>query len=785
LLVERGTVGDTSTSSIPNRGRGRALGAVAVVAVGVVGAYASVTGAQSATDPILLDVVSVDAAGAAQLVPDTVVPAISDTGAVVAYEAVVPADPTAASGSIDSRIWIRDRVGATSRPVAETSSANPGISGNGCVVAYTVVGADSVTLTVVDRCATPIDDPLPIGTVVDTVPIDVDLDAVADADADASGGPDPDADVDPDPDPSAGTDPDPPAETDPDADAGLRAAAPALSFDGSTIVWSTGTDVRRYARPGAGGPHARSHIFDAVADGAPDIATGAQLDVSADGSVAVFVAGPGTTPFAPTPANVYLWNAATPQLEPTLISASAFGDPGASDSTSPTISADGSFVVFESSAIDLSAVGTAEVTTPFVVGVDLIAETGQILVDDASRPSVSADGNHVVFERSGAVRVLSSDVDDTVDQGIDELAAVHPTGGVAISQFGRWIVFGGAEDLVEPSTDTPAAASVVWAADRKSSSTEVVDTTTTTTTTTTSAPSTSTTTTSTPPTTTSSTPSDTTTTAPDTGTATTAPSTTLAPTVTTPRFPTRTDRFPSIGFPRTTRPTVRSSSLGNGSGSSFDPAANATAVAGPVSFEPTVINAGRRTQPVMLTNPTARSLRIAATTIDTPEVFSVVLDSCTGTSLAPGASCSVEVQFAPVAVGQAVASAAFQLGDGSIVTASLAGYGAPEPTLDLLPAVAGAGQTVTAFGVGFPPGSTIEFSQPGSTTSEAIVVDVDGTFAHVVVVLPNTPTGPALLSVVGQPGVFDGVTAELLVSSRGGASGDAALRGGLAGALRR
>ena len=554
-------------------------------------------------------------------------------------------------------------------------------------------------------------------------------------------------------------------------------SAPALSFDGSTIVWSTGTDVRRYARPSAGGPHAWSHAFDVVADGAPEVATGAQLDVSTDGGTVVFLAGPGTTPFEPTPANVYVWTAATPELEPTLISATASGDPGASDSTSPTISADGSFVVFESSAIDLSAVGTAEVTAPFVVGVDLIAETGQILLDDASRPSVSADGNHIAYERSGAVRVLSSDADDTVDQGIDELAVAHPTGGVAISQFGRWIVFGSAEDLVDPSAETPAATSVVWAADRKSSSAEVVDTTTTTTTTT---PSTTTSST-----TTSTTPSATTTTVADAGNATTAPSTTTAPRVTTPRFPTITRRFPSVGFPRTPRPTVRSSSLGNRSGSSLDPSAVTTPVAGSVNFEPTVINAGRRTQPVTLTNATARSVQVGGTTIDTAGVFTVVLDSCTGSSLAAGASCSVEVQFAPVAVGQATASATFRLGNGSVVTASLAGNGVPEPTLDLLPAVAGAGQTVTAFGVGFPPGFTIELSQPGSTTPEAIVVDADGTFAHVVVVLPNTPTGPALLGVAGQVDAFADVTAELLVSSRGGASGDAALRGGLGGSVSR
>jgi hypothetical protein len=42
-----------------------------------------------------------------------------------------------------------------------------------------------------------------------------------------------------------------------------------------------------------------------------------------------------------------------------------------------------------------------------------------------------------------------------------------------------------------------------------------------------------------------------------------------------------------------------------------------------------------------------------------------------------------------------------------------------------------------------------------------------------------------LLNVSGQPDAFDDVVAELLVSSRGAASADAALRGGLSGALGR
>jgi hypothetical protein len=143
------------------------------------------------------------------------------------------------------------------------------------------------------------------------------------------------------------------------------------------------------------------------------------------------------------------------------------------------------------------------------------------------------------------------------------------------------------------------------------------------------------------------------------------------------------------------------------------------------------------------------------------------------------------VQFAPVAIGVANAVVTFRLGDGSIVTATLVGDGVPEPTLDLVPAVAGAGQTVTVFGAGFPPASTVELTQPGVALPQPVVVDPDGTFAHVVVVLPNTPTGPVLLAVAGQVDRFDDVDAELLVSSRGAASDGAALRSGVGTSSRR
>jgi hypothetical protein len=735
--------------------------------------------------------------------PETVVPAISDTGGVVVYDTVdtdAEVDPEAAASSLEARrVWIRDRVGDTGRAVAETGSVAPGVSGNGCIVAYTVIDAGDMTLTAVDRCATPIESPLPIGTMLDTVALDTpepdaDVIVAAEPQADESQADESQAD-------ESQTDETRTDEPAPDTLAPQTAVAdsvlvapPSLSFDGSTIVWSTGREIRRYARPASGAPYVRSHTFDTVANGSPDIVTGIHTDVSADGSTVVFVAGPGTSRFEPVPANVHVWTLATAQGDAELISSTTSGDPGASDSAWPTITADGSFVVFQSNSSELAVVGSEPMVAPFVVGVDLAGRTAQVLVDDADRPTVSADGQHVVYRRGDAVRVLSSDATSTTDQQIDELLDARPIGALSISQFGRWIVFAGtlesasgtlesASGTLGPASDEPSEATrsapAVWAVDRVSSSPDVVDTTTTSTTpagppTPTPPPTPTAPPSPTPP------PTVTSTTVLDVESQPTVPTTTTPLIVDQPRFPTVTNRFPRVELPRP-RP-VQTSSSAPRVGPQGDSGA---ALAAPVTFEPTVIDAGRRTQPVNLTNTGSRTLQVVSASIDVPDVFTVVGDTCSGSPVAPSSSCALEVQFAPIAVGPVNATVTFRLADGALVVAQLAGEGVPEPTLDLVPAVAGAGQTVTVFGAGFPPGVTVELSRPGTSTFEPIAVDADGTFAHVIVVLPNTPTGSALLTVNSQPDAFHDVMAQLLVSSRGSASAGTALRGGPGGALGR
>ena len=143
-MPQGSTLVGTPELSTSSRGRRLALGAAAAVTVGLASAYATTTGAQPATDPIAVELVSVDGDGVAQQLPDGATPPISDTGAVVAYDTTV-----SDADSLPTRqVWIRDRIGATSRPVGDPNSAAPGISGNGCLVAYSVVRSSAVELTV-------------------------------------------------------------------------------------------------------------------------------------------------------------------------------------------------------------------------------------------------------------------------------------------------------------------------------------------------------------------------------------------------------------------------------------------------------------------------------------------------------------------------------------------------------------------------------------------------------------------------------------------------------------
>ena len=733
-----GTLEPTDTYRIPSRRRAAVVGACVVLVVGTLGAFGSSTGAQSVPAPI--EPVSVIADGSEPIATEHGNAAVSDTGAVVALDAA-----TAPDGN-DRRVWVRDRAAGTTMRVAEQRSSAPGISGNGCVVAYTAVSGeltDAVTsLLVADRCSAPDASTLPPGVVVDTIP-------------------------------SVGV-----------------PSAPAVSFDGSVIVWSTGAEIRRYVSDVESGSYVLTQAFDTqvldlASNAVDEVVTGAALDISADGATVAFIAGPGTA-YAPEPGNVYVWTLdVAPGAEPIeLVSPTAAGAPSAASAASPSLSADGAVLVFESSGSDLAAVAEAPVSASFVVLVDRVQRTTSVLVDDAGSPAVSADGAHVAYVRGDAVRLLSGGVADepasAVDRAIAGLENVQPQGPLSLSRFGRWVVFAAGDGAAVTDDIALQAGVMVWAADlRPSTDGSVVDSTTTTTTTQPTTPTTSPTPTTSTTTTSTTQPTTTTTTTTESAagaTTTTIPGNFVVPPLgapvplpTIPVVAPRPTRVPTT--PRSTpRSTTRSTTPPGGS---FEPPVAAPVVQPQtVTFAPAIVDAGRTTAVVTLTNPGTVSVQPATVRLDPPTAtpFAVVVDACSGASLAPGASCSVDLSFAPVGIGSFSGLLSFDLTDGSTVSASLVGEGTAEPILTPVPAVAAAGQVVTVFGSGFPAGAVVELTRGAAPDGEQVTVDPDGSFAHVFVIMPRTSSGPLTMTVAGQVDLFADVTAEVLVSDRSSGS---------------
>ena len=370
-------------------------------------------------------------------------PAISDDGSVVVYVSDTSADGTGAT------VTVRDRKADTTLAVAESGSGRPAISGDGCTVVYTVdvpeVVGDPTTprveLRIVDRCANP--GALGSSTLVGQLP-------------------------------GATTSP----------------STPAVSADGGAIVWSTGSEVARYRRF-TDGSGSSVYLQDGTSTFAPvagavdatllsgDVVAGADVDISANGQTVTFVAGPGTTPFAPTPRNVFLWSddpndGVPPVVE--LISIAAPADPtdpegpGTADSYAPALSADGQVVLYESVSPDLIALAGVvppDPVAPFVVMLARGLGSGVIAQGDttgASRPEISADGHHAVYVRDGTLRALWWG-DGTPFSSVTEEVLFDGGGSVSahgVSANGNHVVFDSAEGAALSSDARFATGQHVW-----------------------------------------------------------------------------------------------------------------------------------------------------------------------------------------------------------------------------------------------------------------------------------------------------------------------------------
>lgn len=198
---------------------------------------------------------------------------------------------------------------------------------------------------------------------------------------------------------------------------GLDAAQlgrPALSTDGDVIVVSAETQLLRFDNPG---PGYQMRPISPPSD-QPTALFGPDVDVSDNGSVVVFAAGPDLSD--PTSLSVYrsVGEAAAEKIS------------GRAHQSS--VSGDGAIVAY-------TVVGSSETVT--------VRPDGEIpvILDTGRRPQISADGNHVVYESGNEVRVISWTGSGGKPFGQTDAIALEglsaPTGsGPDIDRYGSTVV---------------------------------------------------------------------------------------------------------------------------------------------------------------------------------------------------------------------------------------------------------------------------------------------------------------------------------------------------------
>ncbi len=256
---------------------------------------------------------------------------------------------------------------------------------------------------------------------------------------------------------------------------------------------------------------------------------------------------------------------------------------------------------------------------------------------------------------------------------------------------------------------------------------------------------------------------------------TTTSSTTSPPIATTPNTTRTTTRNTTSN---TTRTTTRVTTRATTTTTTLPPAQPAFSPAA-FDFAPTIVDAGRRVASISLANPSPTAAQVTAVRLEPDGAgFTVEPGSdCVGASLSAGSSCRIDLAFAPLVEGPTVASVIATLADGSQVTASITGLGAPPPVVDVVPGVASTGQVVTARGAGFPAGAVVDLTVGTEPRPRSVTISDVGGFDVPVVVLPNTMPGPLVVSVAGQVDLFPTVDTSFLITVTSDRTSPAVLRG--------
>lgn len=200
--------------------------------------------------------------------------------------------------------------------------------------------------------------------------------------------------------------------------------------------------------------------------------------ISGDGRFVVFSSL--ATNLVPTDTNVFLgWDIFVHDRETgetTLVSVSSTGEQGNAPSTTPDVSADGRYVVFDSLATNMVISDTNNIDDVFLhdrqtkttIRVS-VSSTGEQGNNDSHSPTISADGRYIVFT-SNANNLVPDDTNDQSDifahdriTGVTERVSVNSQGQEGnyrsysgrLSADGRYAVFTStAENLVPGDTNS-------------------------------------------------------------------------------------------------------------------------------------------------------------------------------------------------------------------------------------------------------------------------------------------------------------------------------------------
>jgi len=177
---------------------------------------------------------------------------------------------------------------------------------------------------------------------------------------------------------------------------------------------------------------AQSHETTLVSEGCgPKSDFSGDVALSVDGRSVAFDCKSGRDPY-----EVFVADRATGQTTLVSRASGAFDEPANADSSGPSLSADGRFVAFSSRASNLTADDTDQTADVFVR--DLASGTTALVSrasgeagpkEDAGAyvsPSISADGRLVAFE-SKATNLSPDDQDDTVDVYVRDLGSSTTT----------------------------------------------------------------------------------------------------------------------------------------------------------------------------------------------------------------------------------------------------------------------------------------------------------------------------------------------------------------------